>query len=125
MDKTIRRFLMITITILMTGTPVMAYDYEKCAKLQEAFRDAFFKGIQASVESSSKIIVPESACALEPKEKISECIYNLQVVYQANTQKPKGKRMRDNAALYTAEGVYWDKVQNHIMYSMNQNKCPQ
>lgn len=120
----IRRFLLISISLLMTGTPVMAYDYEKCAKLQEAFRDAFFKGIMSEIRSSEKIIVPETACALEPKEKTSECIYNLQVVYQANTQKPKGIRMRDQVALYSTEGVNWDKIQNGINYSMKQNNCP-
>ena len=120
---------MITISILMTGTPVMAFDYEKCKKLEQSWKDAFFKGMYAELAVLEQIIVPKTACAIHdskiPTPQIKyECIYNLQVIYQANTQKPKGIRMRDQVALYSTEGVNWDKIQNGINYSMKQNNCP-
>lgn len=128
MNKMIRRFLLISISLLMTGTPAMSDDV-RCNQLMESYWRALDASSMAETKKMMKIIIPKDVCNEEISEKKNlECIVKWRDIYAANTFKPMGYMptfdLNDRYPLYTKEAVYWNKVIENIILERHKNKCP-
>ena len=121
---------MISISILMTGTPSMAVDYERCAKLLDRYNKAVDAIGKAEVKHEMRIKIPLNFCSNEStEEKRDNCENNFRESYKSRTQKPKEwviveSDRKNKIPLYTSEGKYWFKVWIDIISDQKYYKCP-